>query len=76
MRCFFHLVGEEDELLDGEGVEVSSLDQARAEAMQAVAELRRDRPEIEHEWSGWRLDIVDDAGRRISSVELGLPFGG
>jgi hypothetical protein len=42
MRCYFHLVHDHDELIDDEGVEVSDFENAKAQAMMAVAELQRE----------------------------------
>ncbi len=37
MRCYFHLVNGSEEIRDTEGLEVSDLDQAHAEALEPFA---------------------------------------
>ncbi len=75
MRCFFHLVGPADELLtDDTGVEVASADDARAEALKAIDEIRREDPNETSSWFGWNLEIVDEAGEVISTIPLRTNF--
>ncbi|WP_174873169.1 DUF6894 family protein [Enterovirga aerilata] len=79
MRCFFHLNGRGEEILDQHGIEVESLEEARTEALKAIAELRREEPPLQHEWHGWQLRIVDEAGRALSTIRLSSvihPIGG
>ena len=73
MRCFFHLLGPEGaELLDEVGVEVSSLDDARTEALKAMAELRAESPGSLGEWNGWVLRIVDDRNSTLADLSLSM----
>ena len=44
MRLFFHLVDKQDTIHDLEGVEVADLEQARTEAMRALAAMRGEDP--------------------------------
>ena len=71
MRCYFHLEGPRgDGIPDELGTDVATADQARFEAMKAIAELRGEDPGLQHEWDGWRLVIVDGEGRRLSAFDL------
>jgi hypothetical protein len=70
MRCYFHLVNSHEEILDDEGVDVSDLEHAKAQAMQAIDELRKEAIEIGASWQGWRLDIADPSGRVLASLSL------
>ncbi|MGA0594929.1 DUF6894 family protein [Enterovirga sp. CN4-39] len=73
MRCFFNLLGPEGaELLDEVGVEVSSLDDARTEALKAMAELRAESPGTLAEWNGWVLRIVDDGNSTLADLPLSM----
>jgi hypothetical protein len=70
LRCYFHLTGPDEELLDDVGIEVASVEEARTEALKAVAELRREQPELQRDWNGWQLKIVGDEGEVLSVVRL------
>jgi hypothetical protein len=71
VRCYFHIVGGSDDFLDESGVEVDSLEEARAEALMVIDELRRhDRSIVEH-WGGRSMRIVDEVGRLLSVIPLG-----
>jgi hypothetical protein len=58
MRFFFHLAGAVHDS-DDEGVELGSVSEARTRAVQAAAELIRDRPEVV--WAGeeFRVEVTD-----------------
>ncbi|MGA0595186.1 DUF6894 family protein [Enterovirga sp. CN4-39] len=70
MRCYFHLYGNGEEILDEGGVEVASADEARAEALKAVAELRGEDASVQADWNGWYLQIVAEGGQVLSTVPL------
>ena len=70
MRCYFHLAGPETELLDEQGVEVGSVEEARAEALKAIAELRREDASLQEDWNGWSLRIVSEGGEVLSTIRL------
>jgi len=70
MRCYFHLVNSHEEILDDEGVEVSDLEHAKAQAMWAIDSLRNEAIEAGASWQGWRLDIVNPSGRVLASLTL------
>ncbi|NNM72584.1 DUF6894 family protein [Enterovirga aerilata] len=70
MRCFFHVISADKQILDRTGVEVSSVEDARAQALQAISELRRENPSLERSWDGYHLNVVDDTGRTLFSLAL------
>jgi hypothetical protein len=70
MRCYFNLVDGSEVILDREGIEVSGLEEARAEALHAIREQRRADPVAAREWSGWTLTAVDSTGRPLFSMPL------
>jgi hypothetical protein len=70
MRCYFHLVTSHEQILDEEGIEVSNVEDAKAQALSAVNELRQEYAGAIEDWSGWRLDIVDSEGRFLHSIQL------
>lgn len=72
MRCYFHLFGPDEVLLDDEGVEVASIEEARTEALKARAELLREAPLHQREWNGWCLNIANEAGEILSTIPLSL----
>jgi hypothetical protein len=78
MRCYFHLVDASKIILDGTGVEVSGQEEARAEALAAIAELRQADPAISNAWKGWTLSVVDATGSLLFSMSLQRrwPFAG
>ncbi|MFC5481481.1 DUF6894 family protein [Microvirga aerilata] len=70
MRCYFHLVSDHDQILDDEGVEVSDLESARAQALMAVSELQHELGGIVDDWSGWHLRILSSEGRLLYSFPI------
>ena len=70
MRCYFHLLNSHEEILDDEGIEVADLEHAKAQAMQAIDDLRNEAIEVGASWQGWRLDIADLSGRVLASLCL------
>ena len=69
-RYYFNLTNGEAMIRDDEGVEVSSIQAAMVAALEAAAELRAQDPMDLDEWQGWRLEIVDAAGRAVQSIQL------
>jgi len=59
-----------EEILDGEGIEVADLEDAKAQALLAINELRDEAMEVGASWHGWRLEIVDASGRVLASLSL------
>jgi hypothetical protein len=70
MRCYFHLVTSHEEILDEEGIEVSDLEDAKAQALSSINELRGEYAGAAEDWRGWRLEIVDSEGRLLHSIQL------
>ncbi len=70
MRCYFHLVSDHEEFIDGEGVDVSDLESAKAQAMMAVSELKQEACGIVEDWNGWQLNVVNAEGHLLWSVLL------
>lgn len=72
MRCFFHLVNGHEIIPDDTGVEVPDLETAKAEAQQAISELRQEYGGTTEDWVGWRLDIVCPEGTLLHSFPLSM----
>jgi hypothetical protein len=70
MRCYFHLVNGDETIPDDTGVEVSDVDDAKAQALMAIHEIREEAIQVGASWRGWRLDIVDRSGRILLSIPL------
>jgi hypothetical protein len=70
MRCYFHLVNSHEEILDDEGIEVSDLEDAKAQARLAIDDIRQEAIDVGASWQGWRLDIADPSGRVLASLCL------
>ncbi len=70
MRCYFNLVSADETIIDDEGVDVRDLDQAWAQALKAIAELRAEADGELIDWDNWRLDAVDSNGKVLFSIKL------
>ena len=70
MRVHFHLVRGNEVVEDEEGLEVADFAAAHTEALETLKELRRQEPPANADWSGWRLDIADDSGAVLASINL------
>ena len=70
MRVYFHLQNGTGMIRDGEGVEVSDLDAAKAEALNAISDVRGGVGSEAHDWAGWKLAVVDEAGALLLSLDL------
>ncbi|GEO18629.1 hypothetical protein MAE02_63250 [Microvirga aerophila] len=69
MRYHFNLINHTERILDDIGIEVSTLEQAQAQALKAVQEMRAEG-EDSAEWDEWRLEVSDAAGAVAFSVSL------
>jgi hypothetical protein len=70
MRIFFHLTNGQESILDEEGLEVPGLASAQQEALRTINEIRPEESAHVHEWTGWMLSVVSDAGAVILSVDF------
>lgn len=70
MRCYFNLISDNETMLDDEGIEVSDLDQAWAQALKAISELREETEGEFIEWDQWKLEATDSAGKVLFSIKL------
>jgi hypothetical protein len=70
MRYYFNLINHTECILDDTGIEVSTPEQAQAQALKAVQEMR-DEGEDSAEWDEWRLEVSDAGGAVAFSVNLG-----
>ena len=73
MRCYFHLIGDHDQILDDEGIEVSDLESAKTQALMAVSELQQELGVTIQDWSGWYLRILSSEGNLLYSFPLVKP---
>lgn len=70
MRCFFHLVNGAETIPDDTGIDVPDLESAKASALQAICELRREADDNPQTWVGWQLNIVCSRGNVLASIPL------
>jgi hypothetical protein len=71
-RLYFNLIRTDDAIPDREGVEVDDVRHAKATAVAMVDELRQEDTSAAQEWSGWMLNVSDDAGRVVFAIDLTL----
>ena len=68
MHCYFNLVSSHKTILDEEGIEVADINEARAFAREAVAEMVQDGvAEIAH-WRGWEIETRDASGAVLFTI--------
>lgn len=72
MRCYFNLVNGTEEIIDDDGIEVSGIEQARAQALKAVAELRQEDNDLASEWKNWRIEVSDSDGHVLFTISLAI----
>jgi hypothetical protein len=74
LRLYFHLADFEEVIQDLDGIEVDNIDQARAETLNVLNEMRHELGP--GDWSGWRLIVTDGGGAVVLSFDLGeMPPG-
>jgi hypothetical protein len=71
MRCYFNLVHATGRIPDTEGVEVTDVGVARAEAVRALRELIDENSATPRHWAGWRLEVTDAADDVLFAIDLG-----
>jgi hypothetical protein len=69
-RLYFDLVNSHESLPDRDGIEVDDISQAKAILTAMVDEVRQEDACSAQEWSGWTLNVSDDAGRVLFSLDL------
>jgi hypothetical protein len=70
VRLYFHLKDSRDVIQDPVGAEVSDLEAARAQALRAIDELRREDASAAQDWSGWTLMVADASGAVLLALNL------
>jgi hypothetical protein len=73
-RYYFHLASQHETIPDEDGVEVTALAEACAEAVGVVEELRQSNPAAAAKWKGWSLDVADASGAIVFSISLDEAF--
>lgn len=71
MRYYFNLKNGAQSIPYEEGIEVANLEQARAEILKAIEELREEDPELAEEGRGWTLEICDESEEIVLRISLG-----
>jgi hypothetical protein len=71
MRYHFHLVGPDDDgILDETGIEATSLEAAKAEALLAVQEILAEQDDASESFCGWQLEVTDALQRVVLAIDL------
>jgi hypothetical protein len=70
MKCYLDLENESEIIRDQAGIEVASIDEARAEILGVLADELEADPNTAADWSGWTLRVVDSARQLIFSIVL------
>jgi len=70
MRCYFNLIDGYERILDVDGIEVSTLEQARLQAVKAIEELLEEDDGIAEDWRSWTLEVTNEDGRVLLSIPL------
>jgi hypothetical protein len=75
MRLHFHLVNGTETIRDEEGIEVADLDAAKAEALNAIREMRGEQDTEPHRWAHWKLAAADETGAFLFSLDVDTTRG-
>jgi hypothetical protein len=70
MRLYFHLQDGTETIRDEDGIEVSDVAVARAEALRTIQDMRREHAARLHDWTGWKLAVADDSGAVVFSLDV------
>jgi hypothetical protein len=70
MQVYFSLRDGSETIPDGEGVEVSSVEDAKTEALRAIREMRGENETAARDWDGWKLEASDDKGALLFTLRL------
>ncbi|NBJ13882.1 hypothetical protein [Microvirga arsenatis] len=53
MRCYFHLVNDQEHLVDQDGIAVTGLAMAFSEDLRVIEDVRQEDLTLNADWSGW-----------------------
>ena len=70
MRLFFNVSDGTEQICDPTGIEVSSPEEGRAQALLALEEFREESRVLASDLSGWRLSVTDGAGAVVLTLNL------
>ena len=70
MQVYFSLRNGSETIPDGEGVEVSSVEDAETEALRAIRDMRGENETAARGWAGWKLQASDEKGALLFSLRL------
>lgn len=70
MRCYFHLIGPAETLLDETGQDVSDIVEAERAIFELINELFTDDPSIADRLKDWRMNVVNHSGSTVLDLDL------
>ena len=70
MRCYFHLIGPAETLLDETGQEVGDIAEAERAIFELINELFTDDSQIVDRLKDWRMNVVNHAGSTVLDLNL------
>ena len=73
MHCFFHLVKGRVVLTDDTGVAAADAESAVAQILIALRDFLAENPDVQDDWHGWSLHIVDHSGDVLTTISLDGP---
>jgi hypothetical protein len=73
MRLYFHLLKGTEAIRDEDGIEVSDVAAARAEALKTIREMRSAEDRAPPDWTGWKLAVADESGALLFSLDVDTP---
>jgi dissimilatory sulfite reductase (desulfoviridin) alpha/beta subunit len=74
MRFYFNLLSIDEKIVDEEGVEARNIDEAIAQALKAIEELKGEDGTDIGDWGSWSLEVTDAQGTILCSINLGRPL--
>ena len=74
MRLYFHLQKGTEAIRDEDGIEVSDVDAARAEALNTIREMRSAEDRERPDWTGWKLAVADESGALLFALDVDAPI--
>lgn len=70
MRLYFHLQNGTETIRDEDGVEVSDVAAAKAEALNTIRDMRSAEDRKQPDWAGWKLAVADESGALLFSLDV------